>query len=103
MLCILTKAKSYITFLLASKDLWHHPKICAQKQLQLLIKLYSKSRYLLSTFKAGNGIDVCRDKENSPKNRQKIGIRDRLRFKQKESPKHQEKNSLKTLDIENKA
>lgn len=47
------------------QDLWYHLKICAQMQLQLLIKLYSKSKYLLFTFKAGNGIDVCRDKENS--------------------------------------
>lgn len=103
MLSILTKAKSYVTFSPTSKDLWYQSKICAQMQLQLLIKLYWKSRYLLFTFKTGNCIDVCRDKENSTKNRQKLGIRDRLRFKQKKSPQHQEKNYFKTLDTENKA
>lgn len=46
---------------------------------------------------------MCAEIRETLKNRQKIGIRDRLRFKEKENPKHQEKNLLKTLDTENKA
>lgn len=38
---------------------------------------------------------MCAEIRETLKNRQKIGIRDRLRFKEKENPKHQEKKPFK--------